>query len=59
MISPMKMTPKSTEEYTRFEDSLRKVLQVSYSEMQDRLAAEKKAKESKSRPSSRASRDKG
>jgi hypothetical protein len=35
------MKPKPTEEYTRFEDSLRKVLQVSHSELQARIERDK------------------
>jgi hypothetical protein len=46
-------------EYATFLDALKKVLTVSHSEMQDRLAIEKKAKASKPRPSSRVSGDKG
>jgi hypothetical protein len=50
-------------EYTTFLSALRRVLQVSHSEMKDRLAAEKKAKVTKPRPrvssSRRACGDKG
>ena len=47
-------------EYAAFSTALRKVLQVSHSDMQQMLAQEKKAKASKPRPSvSRASRAKG
>jgi hypothetical protein len=45
-------------QYSRFSNALRKVLQVSHSDMKEMLAAEKKAKASKPRPSSRVSRDK-
>jgi len=45
-------------EYARFTNALRKVLQVSHSDMKAMLAAEKKAKASRPRPSSRVSPDK-
>jgi len=66
-MTPVKASPKSPfpvepveNQYTIFTAALRKVLQVSHSEMQDRLAEAKKAKASKPRPSvsSRASRAK-
>jgi hypothetical protein len=44
-------------EYDTFISALRKILRVSHSDMQQRLAAEKKARASKLQPSSRASRD--
>jgi len=48
----------NNQQYTNFTAALRKVLQVSHTEMQERLAAEKKAKASMPRPSSRVSPDK-
>jgi len=61
-MSPVDNTTKVTQgsEYRAFTDALRKILRVSHSEMMDRLAADKKAKASKPRPSvSRDSGDKG
>lgn len=61
IVSPMasgKRTTYPQSEHEVFTAALRKVLQVSHCEMQERLAAEKKAKASKPRPSSRASRGK-
>ena len=43
-------------EYATFIAALRKILRVSHSEMQERLAAEKKAKASKPEPSVPTSR---
>jgi len=37
----MRMKPQPTEEYTRFEESLRKVLQVSHKELQARIEHDK------------------
>jgi hypothetical protein len=46
------MNTKSSPEYQKFTGALKKVLQVSHSEMQQRIEAEKKAKASKPKPSS-------
>jgi hypothetical protein len=56
----MKSKPKSAE-YQTFQTALKQVLQVSHTELQERIAEEKKAKASKPRPSSsdRASSGKG
>lgn len=43
-------------EYAAFSTALKKILKVSYSEMHDKLQAEKKAKASKPRPSASSSR---
>jgi hypothetical protein len=58
--NPMKSKSNSSPEYRNFTKALGKVLQVSHSELQERIAEEKKAKASKPRPSSsdRASSDK-
>jgi hypothetical protein len=55
----MKSKPKSAE-YQTFKMALKQVLQVSHSELQERIAEGKKAKASKPRPSFsvRASSDK-
>jgi hypothetical protein len=46
------MKQKPSEEYTRFEDSLRKVLQVSHSELQARIERDKQLRKQLSkRPS--------
>ena len=55
------MKPKPSEEYTRFEDSLRKVLQVSHAELQARIERDKQERKGRrERPSAsgRASRAK-
>jgi hypothetical protein len=55
------MKPKPTEEYTRFEDSLRRVLQVSHSELQARIERDKqlrKGQQKQPSASGRASRAK-
>jgi len=57
----MKSKPESSDEYTRFEDSLRKVLQVSHTELQARIEHDKQLrKRLAKRPSAsgRASRAK-
>jgi hypothetical protein len=48
----MKSKPNSSSEYQNFAKALGKVLQVSHSELQERITEEKKAKASKPRPSS-------
>jgi hypothetical protein len=55
------MKSKPSPEYQNFTKALGKVLQVSHSELQERIAETKKAKAIKPRPSSggRASSDKG
>jgi hypothetical protein len=45
------MKSKRSPEYDNFAGALKKVLQVSHTEMQRRIAEEKKAKASKPRPS--------
>jgi hypothetical protein len=52
-------SPKYSQEYTVFSDALRKVLQVSHSELKTRIEAEKKAKASKPRPSVHARDSRG
>jgi hypothetical protein len=44
------MNPKPTEEYTRFEDSLRKVLQVSHKELQVRIERDKQLRKRQPKP---------
>jgi len=39
------MKPKPTEEYARFEDSLRKVLQVSHTELKARIERDKQLRQ--------------
>jgi len=57
---PMKSKRSSSDEYGTFTTALRKVLQVSHSEMKAKLSAEKRAKKRRAkRVSSRASADKG
>jgi len=48
----MKSKTKATAKYDTFQKALKQVLQVSHSEMQRRIAEEKKAKATKPRPSS-------
>ena len=55
---PTKRKPGTPAEYEAFSNVLRKVLRVSHSELQARLAADKKAKKRKSKRAS-ASRDSG
>jgi hypothetical protein len=47
---PMKAKAKMSAEYDTFQTALKKVLQVSHSEMQQRIAETKKARASKPRP---------
>jgi hypothetical protein len=48
----MKSKPERSAEYDSFQNALKQVLQVSHSELQQRIAKEKKAKATKPRPSS-------
>jgi hypothetical protein len=52
-------SPVYPQEYMAFDNALRKVLQVSHSEIKARMEAEKKAKASKPRPSSRVRDSRG
>ncbi len=55
----MKAKPKTSDEYTTFENALRKVLQVSHTEMQSRIeAAKQERQQRRKRTSARASRAK-
>ena len=55
----MKSTPKTQDQYTAFENLLKRVIQVPHSEIKATLEAEKRAKKEKRPKTSDASREDG